>query len=258
MKKTNNNEFNVTSYSVYLDAMNLYANLRKGQGKEESYSLDYIGEKEVGMRKDDIDGDFHDFHIRDYKKFMFYNIQDTIMMMLMEEKNKDVDMIYQISMLTGTRIEKAMKKTICLRNIYSMHLDQRGFVISNNRAAIEEKPEGKVRGGFVADPGLVDYVGNEVLEDKLSKNIFDNCVDFDLAALYPSIMRAFNIGSETLIGKITLYDRDENDEKIDKGPEIADDLIANDPVAFSHKWFNLPNLDEVIDAIEEKGSVVFK
>lgn len=144
----NSSEFIVTSYSVYLDAMNLYANLRKGFGKEESYSLDYIGEKLVGMRKDDMDESFDTAHIKDYRKFMFYNIQDTIMMMMMEEKNRDVDAIYAVSMLTETRIEKAMKKTVCLRNLGAKFYEEQGSYMSNNRAKLQEQPDGKIKGAL--------------------------------------------------------------------------------------------------------------
>jgi DNA polymerase elongation subunit (family B) len=238
----NNNEINISSYSIYLDAMNLYANLRKGAGKEESYSLDYIGEKEVGLTKDDMEEGFKTFHITDYKGFAFYNIQDTVMMMMMEEKNNDVDALYSVAMMTQTRIEKAMKKTICLRNLAAKFYREKGVYISNNRAQIRERPEGKIKGAFVADPNLVDEIGMEIL-GKLSKFMFENCIDFDLSSLYPSIILAFNISPETCYGRVFIYDNEGNDISND----YVDDYSSRDYVNFAVKWFDAPTVTDLIN-----------
>jgi DNA polymerase elongation subunit (family B) len=237
----NGSEFSATSYSIYLDAMNLYANLRKGMGKEESYSLDYIGEKEVGLRKDAMEESFKTFHKTNYEDFMLYNIQDTIMMAMIEWKNNDVDAIYNVAMLTQTRVEKAMKKTICLRNLASKFYDEQGAYISNNRAQLRDHPEGKIKGAFVADPNLVDEIGMRVLS-MLSKFMFENCIDFDLSSLYPSIILALNISPETCYGKIDIRDKDGNDI----GGEFVDDYMSRDYVNFAHKWLGVASVDEMI------------
>jgi DNA polymerase elongation subunit (family B) len=243
----NSSEFSITSYSIYLDAMNLYANLRKGMGKEESYSLDYIGEKEVGLRKDEMEEGFKTFHRNNYEKFMLYNIQDTIMMAMMEWKNNDVDAIYNVAMLTQTRVEKAMKKTICLRNLASKFYDEQGAYISNNRAQLREHPEGKIKGAFVADPNLVDNIGMKVL-NMLSQFMFENCIDFDLSSLYPSIILALNISPETCYGKIDIRDAEGNDI----GGEFVEDFASRDYVNFVQKWFNVAKLEEMIAELSEK------
>jgi DNA polymerase elongation subunit (family B) len=237
----NGSEFSATSYSIYLDAMNLYANLRKGMGKEESYSLDYIGEKEVGLRKDEMEEGFKTFHITDYKKFMLYNIQDTIMMAMMEWKNNDVDALYSVAMLTQTRIEKAMKKTICLRNLASKFYLEEGAYISNNRARIREQPEGKIKGAFVADPNNVDNIGIEILGN-LSRFLFENCIDFDLSSLYPSIILAFNISPETCYGRAFIDDENGNDIT----DKYIDDYSSRDYVNFGTKWLGLPSVSDII------------
>jgi DNA polymerase elongation subunit (family B) len=236
----NNNEITVSSYSIYLDAMNVYANLRKGMGKEESYSLDYIGEKEVGLTKDENEEGFKTFHITDYTGFALYNIQDTIMMMMMEEKNNDVEALYSVAMMTQTRIEKAMKKTVCLRNLAAKFYKENGAMISNNKAQVLEKPEGKIKGAFVADPNLVDHIGMEILGN-LSKFMFENCIDFDLSSLYPSIIMAFNIAPETCHGRVFITD----DEGNDLSPEYIDGYSSRDYVNFAERWFNGPSMSEL-------------
>lgn len=144
----NSSSFSVTGYTIYIDSLNLFANLRKRFGKRDSYTLDAIGYEEIGERKDEVVGSIKDFHLRDYKKFMMYNIQDTILLGMIELKNKDLSTIYNISMVTHTRVEKAMKKTICLRNFASLLYRQQGYVISNNRAILHHHSDEKIRGAL--------------------------------------------------------------------------------------------------------------
>jgi len=238
----NGSEITIAGYSIWLDAMNVYANLRKSMGKEESYSLDYIGEKEVGLKKDNHDDEsFKTFYKNNYKKFMLYNIQDTMMMAMMEWKNRDVDAINSVAMLTQTRVEKAMKKTICLRNLASKFYEGQGAVISNNRAQLHEHPDGKIKGAFVANPNLVGNIGMKIL-NALSKFMFENCIDFDLSSLYPSIILALNISPETCYGKICIEDNDD----IDVGGDFVADYASRDYVNFANKWLGVASLDEMI------------
>jgi DNA polymerase elongation subunit (family B) len=243
-------EVNITSYSIYMDAMNVYANLRKAMGKEESYSLDYIGQKEVGLTKDKMEGDFSTFHKLDYESFMLYNIQDTVMMMMMEEKNNDMGAMYSLAMLTHTRIEKAMSKTVCLRNLASLYYQEEGAYISNNRAKIREQTEGKIRGGFVADPNLVEEVGMEILFKK-SNHIFENNIDFDLSSLYPSIILAFNISPETCYGRATVMDENDNDVS----HEFTEDYASRDYVNFGTKWLGMPTVTDIAKIVKETIAV---
>jgi len=144
----NNSSFSVTGYSVFVDAMNIFANIRKTQGKEESYTLDYIGEKYTGMTKDEQLESFKTFHISDYEKFFKYNIQDTVMLMVLEEKNRDIDNLFLLSMITNTRIESVMKKTISLRNLAERYANKIGYIMSNNHAKLKRKIEGKIPGAL--------------------------------------------------------------------------------------------------------------
>lgn len=139
----------VTGYSVYLDMLYLYSNLRKS-AKEDSYTLDYIGAKIVGEHKDKVEGDIKTFHLVDYRKFLLYNIQDTVLLLQIDDKLKDTDLFYKIASLTETRITHALKKTVCLRNLADKFYRERGLVISNNRAKIWPKTGQKAKGALAA------------------------------------------------------------------------------------------------------------
>ena len=134
--------------------MNLYANITKPMGKEESYSLDYIANKVVNEQKDEYEGSIKTLHFDDYETFLFYNIQDSILLMLIEEKTKHLDLLYNISMLTHTRIDKSLKKTVCLRNFASIFYEEKGYVMSNNRSSLFERPDSKIKGALTIERTL--------------------------------------------------------------------------------------------------------
>lgn len=233
--------YKVCSYTVYIDLMCLYASLTKMNGKMESYSLDYIGEHEVGIHKDELDGtNIRTAHFDNYKTFLTYNIQDTMMLMLIENKTKHLDAIYSLSIMTRTRIDKTLKKTISIRNYASLFYRKNGYVISNNRSELYPKTGEKIRGAFVADPNLIDNVGFKITYNPSSK-IFELAIDFDLSSLYPSIIIAYNISPETCYYKITMKDLDGNDVT----DIFMDDLISNDYINFGNKWYGLPNISEM-------------
>lgn len=140
--------YNITAYTTYYDLMCLYANITKPMGKKESYSLDSIAEEEVGIKKDEYEGSIKTLHLDDYETFLLYNINDSILLFLIEEKTKHLDLLYNISMMTHTRLEKSLKKTICLRNYAAQFYEKNGFVMGNNHSSIYERPESKIKGAL--------------------------------------------------------------------------------------------------------------
>lgn len=144
-----NDTYIVTSYTMYMDSMCLYANLSKMTGKKESYSLDYIGELETGMNKDKFeDTNIKTAHLDNYEQFFLYNIQDSIMLEEIERKTKNFDTIYSFSIMTRTRMDKVLKKTISLRNFAAKFYEKNGFYISNNRSKLFPKTNEKIDGAL--------------------------------------------------------------------------------------------------------------
>ncbi|QXN67908.1 hypothetical protein FPHOBKDP_00158 [Listeria phage LPJP1] len=225
---------------------NTYLSL--SMGVLDSYKLNDIGEKEVGMQKDEFeegDGDITNVYIKNYYKFILYNIQDTVLLMMIEKATKFLDLIYQISSLTHTRITKALKKTICLRNLTEIFYNNGGFVISNNHSSLYPKIDGKIKGAFVADSSKVHPIGIDIMGKK-SNMIFDNVTDIDLTALYPHIIMALNISPESLIGNITFKQGNKNITE-----SFIDDYNSNNPLQFCIKYYNLPNIKDALGMIRE-------
>ena len=140
--------YNISGYTNYIDEMSLYANITKPLGKKESYSLDYIGEEEVGMRKEEVVENMKVFHLVDYEKFVDYSIHDSVMLSKIEENTSHIDLLYGVAMITRTKVGNAMKKTVSINNMIRYYAEDKGLIKSNNRSALYDKPDKKIPGAL--------------------------------------------------------------------------------------------------------------
>jgi len=242
--------FSVSSYTNYLDQMLLFANLRKGAGKRESYSLDAIAFEELGENKLEFknpDTTTKNSAWMDYEEFIEYNLHDTMLLHMIEARNKDFNMIYAVAAKTETRIQKALKKTVCLKNLARRFYFDRGYIMSNNHntnyGGLNETVKESFRGAFVANPLLNKPLGL-VINGSKSKYIFENVIDFDLTSLYPSIILAFNVDATTQIGRI---ESDEFDS-----PKLVDDIVTRNYINIGKDYFDLPNVTDMLELLENR------
>lgn len=289
---------------TWMDQMCVYANIRKSQGQKESYALDAIAYDE--LKKEKLP--FHpgqtikNLAWLNFHQFAEYNIRDVLLLHLLEEKNLDMEMIQRLSEITNTKKEKVFKKTVSLKNFVNKFAEENGFVMSNNKNAHygddgglfeakyippvvvkEDSPQYKEAfakkenyGAFVADPAKNEPLGIEGVSSKKSKFIYENVFDEDLSALYPSIIRSFNLDKNTQIGKFFLIDdeiksilidkfgydglftlskneeaagKTEEDVVSDLGPTITDSLMSKDWGRIGEKYFALPNTEEMLSEL---------
>lgn len=225
--------FSVLDGINWVDAMLLYANVRKTSGLKESYSLDAIANEELGMEKLDYTGyTIKNLCWKNYKRFLEYNINDVTLLNLLEEKNLDFDMLQRLSEITNTRTEKVFKKTISIKNFVCKFAEQQGYVMGNNKNAhygdegdyfeanylnkkdvAENDPRYRAAfakkenfGAYVGDPNLNDYCGIKDSAGKKSMFIYEHVFDEDFSSLYPSIIRAYCLSPNTQVGKFYLLD----------------------------------------------------
>ena len=142
----------VNGYTQYSDQMINFAKLRVGT-KYESYSLDAIAQATIGASKVDLQGySIKDVAYKDYKLFMKYAMVDTFRLSQIEDKEEDVDMLYALSIITMTRINKVLTKTTSLRNLAAKFFFDQGFIIGNNpninRLEMNKKVSAKFRGAL--------------------------------------------------------------------------------------------------------------
>lgn len=123
-----------TSYTQFVDQYLFYCQIRKAQPKKRSYKLNAIGKDEVGDEKLDYHdvGTISDLPYKDYELFVMYNIKDVLLCYKIEDTVNDIDFIYNLSLITRTRLNKVMKKSISIKNLFNKFCQDNGDVLGNN------------------------------------------------------------------------------------------------------------------------------
>lgn len=242
-----NTKLEVAGYSQFVELQESFAKIRATMGQRESYALDAILLDEGIEGKFEYEGSISEAMHIDYEGFMKYSVYDSFRLYQLEAQNNDIDLLYEMGLMTATRFSKVMTKTTSIRNFAAMLLEKDGFMLSNNHNRLKDEEEKvKFKGAFVALPELMDHVGVEIGNDGMRSNrIIENVVDEDLTAMYPNIILSGNIDADTMIGKIMCEDRPDLDDHI---PNL---LAEADYLRIGHDLLGMPNFDEIVENIED-------
>jgi len=250
----------VSSYTVYIDQLILFASRRKGQKKGgiTSFKLDFIGDVVAGVRKLDyshITDDIAKLPRLSYKTFAFYNVCDTIVQLCIDKKVGDLSFLFSKALATNTRFAKVHRQTTYLvnRGIKDFwEMQPQGYVMGNNI----NKNNGKVgfAGAYVANPIFVSAKPKRKLNGR-PINILDNLDDFDYRALYPNIIDESNMSPATQLGKILLPNKLDSKEDRFNNPYFnrsvwfIEDLVSHNRLDFCNRYLNLPTYEEMYNSI---------
>ena len=117
-----------TDYTTWIDGMCLYGRLRKAKGRDASYKLNDIGEKEIGSGKLEFGEGLGHYEMQTSHKveYTVYNIVDVLILRVMEMKNSD---IFNMVMLSGDSLmDEFHHQSIQLKNSFYVYLDGIGMV----------------------------------------------------------------------------------------------------------------------------------
>jgi len=166
-----------------------------GLTDKESTSLEYISSETPGLEahKIEYDGDLEILYETDFRRYVFYNAIDSILVQLINYRYKTMEMMYMQALYCGIRIQDAFSKIAISEALTWKDFRDQGYKI-----VFEDKKDrdrGRLMGAYVAKPipGLWDFV---------------TCNDF--ASLYPSTIITCNLSFENFIG--CFYDQ----KKLDK------------------------------------------
>lgn len=176
-------EFDIYGISN-LDYMDLYK--KYSQGQEASYKLDHIAWINLGEKKLEYEGSLHQLYTNDYQRYIEYNIQDVALIEKLEAKLKYIELILEISYMgkvpqyTDSLGTTKYWETMIYHDLYAKK------IISPIKKHEGHKDK-QFRGAFVKEPvpGKYKWV-----------------VSYDLASLYPSLIRQLSIGPETIVEDI--------------------------------------------------------
>jgi DNA polymerase elongation subunit (family B) len=169
---------------VHLDSLELY---RKYTYEERhTYRLDAIGEMEVGENKTVYEGTLDQLYNNDFHKFIVYNRQDTALLNKLDNKLKFIDLANTLAHECTVLLQTTMGAVAVTEQAIINEAHKRGFQVPN-RAKRDDEADNSAAGAYVAYPkeGLQDWIGS-----------------LDINSLYPSAIRALNMGPETIIGQL--------------------------------------------------------
>jgi len=189
---------------VHLDSLELY---RKYTYEERhTYRLDAIGELEVGETKTQYEGTLDQLYNNDFKKFIEYNRQDTALLNKLDKKLRFIDLANTLAHECTVLLQTTMGAVAVTEQAIVNEAHHRGLIVPS-RPKRDEDASNQAAGAYVAYPkkGLHDWIGS-----------------MDINSLYPSVIRALNMGPETIVGQLRqTYTQAEIDAKIAKGNSFA-------------------------------------
>jgi DNA polymerase elongation subunit (family B) len=169
---------------VHLDSLELY---RKYNYEERhSYRLDAIGEMEIGENKTVYEGTLDQLYNNDFKRFIEYNRQDTALLDKLDKKLKFIDLANKIAHENTVLLQTTMGAVAVTEQAIINEAHRRGMIVPN-RKKHGEHGDTQAAGAYVAYPkkGIHEWIGS-----------------LDINSLYPSAIRALNMGPETVIGQL--------------------------------------------------------
>ena len=190
---------------VHLDYMQLY---RKYTYEERhSYSLDAIGEYEEVGSKLAYEGTLDQLYNKEFEKFIDYNRQDTLLLAKLDKKLRFLDLANELAHDNTVLLQTTMGAVAVTEQAIINEAHSRSMVVPNRRAR-DDQGNTQAAGAYVAYPkkGMHEYVGA-----------------IDINSLYPSAIRALNMGPETIVGQLRTVMTDHYiKEKMDGGASFAD------------------------------------
>jgi len=190
---------------VHMDYMQLY---RKYTYEERhSYSLDAIGEYEEVGSKVAYEGTLDQLYNKEFEKFIDYNRQDTMLLAKLDKKLRFLDLANELAHDNTVLLPTTMGAVAVTEQAIINEAHQRGMIVPNRRSR-DDQGETQAAGAYVAYPkkGIHEYIGA-----------------IDLNSLYPSAIRALNMGPETIVGQLRPIMTDHYiKEKMSGGSSFAD------------------------------------
>jgi len=227
---------------IHMDYLQLYK--KYNYESRHSYKLDSIGEMEVGENKTQYEGTLDQLYNKDFKKFIEYNRQDTMLLVKIHNKLKFLELANQLAHENTVLLPTVMGSVAMIEMAIMNEAHERGLVVPDKKRKEGTNDEQQAAGAYVATPksGIHEWVGA-----------------VDINSLYPSAIRALNMAPETIVGQVrqTLTDQ----YMYEKGRRLATEKKrykeGDDDVTGSVLWENLfGSLEYTAIMNQERGTML--
>lgn len=169
---------------VHLDYLELYQ--KYTYEERPSYRLDFIGHFEIGETKTVYEGTLDQLYNNDFRTFIIYNRQDTSLLNKLDQKLKFINTANALAHANTVLLQTTMGAVAVTEQAIINEAHELGYRVPSR----PNHPPGEslqAAGAYVAFPvkGLHEWIGS-----------------LDINSLYPSTIRALNMGPETIVGQV--------------------------------------------------------
>ena len=170
---------------IHLDYLQLYK--KYNYESRHSYSLDSIGEYELGERKTQYEGTLDQLYNKDFKTFVEYNRQDTMLVAKIHNKLKFLELANALAHENSVLLPTVMGSVAMIEMAIFNEAHARGMIVPDKQRKKSYSVEQQAAGAYVLPPkvGMHEYPGA-----------------VDLNSLYPSDIRALNMSPETIVAQV--------------------------------------------------------
>jgi DNA polymerase elongation subunit (family B) len=150
----------------------------------ESYSLDFISEHILGLKKVMYEGNLRTLYNNEYNKFIGYAFIDTILVMLNHKATNLYNVDFFESYFNGIPYARISQNAISEALVYNELITTKQFLLHSE---FNTPVKRKYKGGYVKDP---------------TKKIIEAGAGLDFSGLYPNSMITIGISPDTKVDSI--------------------------------------------------------
>lgn len=229
---------------VHMDYLQLYK--KYNYESRHSYKLDAIGEMEVGENKTVYEGTLDQLYNKDFRKFIEYNRQDTMLVYKIHHKVQFLELANQLAHENTVLLPTVMGSVMMIEMAIMNEAHDRNMVVPDKKRKDrnDDEPSQQAAGAYVATPktGIHEWIGA-----------------VDINSLYPSTIRALNMAPETIVAQIrqTLTEQYMHDKGQRLASEKARYKEGDDEVTGSVLWEGLfGSLEYTAVMNQERGTIL--
>ena len=133
---------------IHMDYLQLYK--KYNYESRHSYSLDAIGEYELGERKTPYEGSLDQLYNKDFRKFVEYNRQDTMLVFKIHNKLKFLDLANALAHENTVLLPTVMGSVAMIEMAIYNEAHERGFIVPDKKRKDNFGDEQQAAGAYVA------------------------------------------------------------------------------------------------------------
>lgn len=215
-----------------VDLMEIFGKFDRSIEVKESMSLDFISGQILGVDKVVVNESLDLLYSNNFKEYCFYNIVDSILCLLIEEKRQVLKLYYTLSCISYCDIGSTVKPTRSTETVLSKKFYENNKVLPSppwDNETVKEHYEG----AYVMEP---------------ISGVYEWMMSKDFASLYPTSARMGRLSPESFIGNYY-------DEFINSGELLSDSKEDYLNYVKDRRYidFNLEGL-----TVDDKGNIYFK